>query len=567
MDDGERKRNFFISILGSNLIQNVIIGSVLLFCASMSLSAIYSASGRLNVSLAKTYDFPVNDEWYTISSTGEKVPVELPAEIECEGPSARIYRHVEVEDSKRDSFLIYSHHQNLRVFLDDVEIYSYEAPEGLPWLKSYRSLYHIVNLPAGTDGTLSIELTALIPKYAGHFPVVYEGDRLSLVFHVMRERPFKLFLGFAFIMLGIVLLVNVFFVRGLSNQNGSIMHLAMLSLFMGIWQIEESRVLQLFISNVGVHWFMEYPIQFIVLTGAFCFVRSIAPTNMRTGVIILFVTVFSAISVQLLLQISGKVPLSSSIEVTHVMLIGTIIIASLCINYKSKNDGDKAMLVVFNAAMVVSVFMLLFGTTNLIPWTDSETVMSLSLFFLFTSIAIILVRHSIKMGESVKKAGFYRNLAMVDFGTGVGSHTAWYTFTEEFCDSGRDEAFALMLFDINNLKKMNDTYGHQQGDMMIASFCSCLKEAVGERGKIYRIGGDEFICISEGCTELEAREMLDSFDDKIRQQGSNGIPFSAAYGYTIFTPHNKSDFYAAQKIADTRMYEMKRRMKSFSNWS
>ncbi|MBQ1662094.1 MAG: hypothetical protein II054_06305, partial [Treponema sp.] len=160
MDDGERKRNFFISILGSNLIQNVIIGSVLLFCASMSLSAIFSASGRVNISLAKTYDFPVNDEWYTISSTGEKVPVELPAEIECEGPSARIYRHVEVEDSKRDSFLIYSHHQNLRVFLDDVEIYSYEAPEGLPWLKSYRSLYHIVNIPAGTDGTLSIELTA-----------------------------------------------------------------------------------------------------------------------------------------------------------------------------------------------------------------------------------------------------------------------------------------------------------------------------------------------------------------------------------------------------------------------
>ncbi|MBP5175968.1 MAG: hypothetical protein ILP07_08665, partial [Treponema sp.] len=102
MDDGERKRNYFISILGSNLIQNVIIGSVLLFCASMSLSAIFSASGRVNISLAKTYDFSLDDGWYSVSPTGENVPVTLPAEIECEGPSARIYRHVEVEDSKRD---------------------------------------------------------------------------------------------------------------------------------------------------------------------------------------------------------------------------------------------------------------------------------------------------------------------------------------------------------------------------------------------------------------------------------------------------------------------------------
>ena len=559
----EKKGGILSFLLDPRLFQNIIIMAVLIFCVSISITVIYAARDSADVSLSKNLEIPLEDGWYTLSPSGEENQITLPVELECEGLSSTIYRHVKTPDDRSACFLIYSHHQNIRVCFDGVECYSYEAPDRLPWLKSYRSLYHIVHLPARTEGTMSVELTALVPKYAGHFPLIYEGDRFSLVFHVMTERPFKLILGFAFIMLSLVLFGNVLFVRGIASNNSAILYLALLSLFMGMWQIEESRVLQLYIPNVGVHWFLEYPVQFLVLAAAFSFVRAIAPANMKVSVLVLFIADFCTVLVQLILQVSGKVPLSSSIELTHVLLIATIIIGSMCINFRSKNDGDKAMLIVFNAAMIVSVFMLLFGTTNLIPWTDSETVMSLSLFLLFSSISVILIRHSIKIGESVKKAGFYRNLAMVDFSTGVGSHTAWYTFTEEFSDTGMGVEYFLMLFDINNLKKMNDNFGHQQGDLMISTFCTCLKEAVGERGKIYRIGGDEFICLGEGCTELEVKEMLDAFDEKIIKQGSNGIAFSAAYGYTMFTPHSKTDFYEAQKLADIRMYEMKRRMKTF----
>lgn len=60
-----------------------------------------------------------------------------------------------------------------------------------------------------------------------------------------------------------------------------------------------------------------------------------------------------------------------------------------------------------------------------------------------------------------------------------------------------ENAYMLFaIYDVNNLKKVNDTMGHQKGDEMIKRVADVMSASLGKYGQCYRIGGDEFVFIS-----------------------------------------------------------------------
>ena len=54
---------------------------------------------------------------------------------------------------------------------------------------------------------------------------------------------------------------------------------------------------------------------------------------------------------------------------------------------------------------------------------------------------------------------------------------------------------SYIMMDANNLKKINDSLGHNKGDEFIITIAKCMRAAVGQNGQCYRIGGDEFVII------------------------------------------------------------------------
>ncbi len=79
--------------------------------------------------------------------------------------------------------------------------------------------------------------------------------------------------------------------------------------------------------------------------------------------------------------------------------------------------------------------------------------------------------------------------------------------------------------DVNSLKNINDNYGHENGDKAIKRCASLLLKTIGKRGRVYRTGGDEFICITnEDLTDELLTEMT------IESGKYKGYPFSAAFG-------------------------------------
>lgn len=189
--------------------------------------------------------------------------------------------------------------------------------------------------------------------------------------------------------------------------------------------------------------------------------------------------------------------------------------------------------------------------------------MSFGLAFTFISMILITYQKELKLFETVSKAETYKTLAFIDIATGVYNKTAWFTLVDNFNEHTRPQGeYCLIVFDMNHLKKLNDNYGHLIGDTVIKAFCDCLVSVVRDTGKIYRIGGDEFVCVCHGLYRENIMSILHRFDEAVKNQPETEHKFSAAYGYEFFTPKSPADFKKALERADEKMYEMKVEMKA-----
>ena len=111
--------------------------------------------------------------------------------------------------------------------------------------------------------------------------------------------------------------------------------------------------------------------------------------------------------------------------------------------------------------------------------------------------------------------------------------------------------------DLNGLKKANDTLGHSAGDELICAASNCMKFAFASYGKIYRIGGDEFVVlIQESVSNIDS--ILQVFDTTIHDwHGKYSNSISVSYGVVKSTEQDFDSIYSVSKLADERMYKSK----------
>lgn len=113
----------------------------------------------------------------------------------------------------------------------------------------------------------------------------------------------------------------------------------------------------------------------------------------------------------------------------------------------------------------------------------------------------------------------------------------------------------VFFWDVNNLKEINDSKGHAQGDYIITIVSSMIKELTGEHCKAYRIGGDEFVMVVENPKRGEMEELLAKWEERLEQRKSfSKIEISVALGFAGGSGKNVTD---VAKKADKMMYEHK----------
>ena len=125
--------------------------------------------------------------------------------------------------------------------------------------------------------------------------------------------------------------------------------------------------------------------------------------------------------------------------------------------------------------------------------------------------------------------------------------------------------FGVMVLDINNLKEINDTYGHILGNELIVTVSRIISETF-KRSPVFRIGGDEFLVLLQNKDLADKDELLTNFDLKCAEthidKDDVSLPISIAKGFSRFNPDKDTQFSDVFERADHEMYKHKKKMKA-----
>ena len=153
-----------------------------------------------------------------------------------------------------------------------------------------------------------------------------------------------------------------------------------------------------------------------------------------------------------------------------------------------------------------------------------------------------------------------RELATLDPLTKVSNVASFYE--EMGVLEGQPSDFALMLLDIDDLKKVNDTYGHQMGTEVIQEVANVLRSVVRGSDCLARYGGDEFVVILREANRAGAQIVINRMREMLRESlvSPSDLTLSVSVGVALFGEDGKS----AEELleaADKRMYRDKQTRK------
>ena len=170
------------------------------------------------------------------------------------------------------------------------------------------------------------------------------------------------------------------------------------------------------------------------------------------------------------------------------------------------------------------------------------------------------LRREQKQSQELKEVW---GLAYTDALTGAGSKLAYLRREEQLNEAianGTSGEWALLVFDVNDLKATNDTLGHDAGDQLIVSACRLINECF-PGCPVYRLGGDEFVVFLEEKAYAVRETLLEHFDRRVEENRETGGVLVAA-GMARFRPGKDQSFNRIFDRADRAMYAQKEKLKS-----
>ncbi|MBE3085052.1 MAG: GGDEF domain-containing response regulator [Bacteroidetes bacterium] len=155
-----------------------------------------------------------------------------------------------------------------------------------------------------------------------------------------------------------------------------------------------------------------------------------------------------------------------------------------------------------------------------------------------------------------------RSLALIDDLTGLYNRRGFFTLAEHYLKLAErmHKKFYLIFSDIDNLKKINDDFGHLQGDLFLKKAAEILRYSFRDSDIIARIGGDEFVVLIPETTDYNAKSAITRLQENIKKYNKKEKKnLSLSMGIANFHPNLKFSLQDLLDKADKHLYEEKKK--------
>lgn len=532
---------------------------VLIFSVFTVLGSIYHHGGHL----LKVTDAHPLTEGYKNHATNEFF--DLPYDFDLDAGETHGFSLILPEAFEHPQYLlIRGSLQDVVVAIGGNIIYSHDLREESKSIP-YASLWHYIAVPADSDGLeLTVFLSTPFEAMSGKVNEIYYGSYHGLNAHIFLNYGPGLAVGLLTLILGLTISFISLFVDKIKDNN--VVYLGLFAIILSLWMISESRALQFFIDSQYILGGLSYyALALMGIPMAVYLKRNILVDYIHVfhGVIIYLFLLFVSV---VLLQQFGIMGFFQSVVITQLSLFVAALLTFILLikNLKKhpKNQSTKTFMVYFGVFAVIGLLefvSFLLEDFDLIS-VFMQGIVIIFMITLFSRYIIILNRnyHTRVEREALEK------MAFIDRLTGSKNRHA---FEEDldllFSHPQSKKQLKIVYFDFNDLKMINDKYGHDVGDQMIIDGYQMIEKTFGELGKCYRIGGDEFSCIFIGITNKLYQQQSNIFNEMVETYNHrNEFKFSVSYGIASYQPDKDVKPKDLVKRADQKMYLEKEKYKT-----
>ncbi|WP_230090633.1 putative bifunctional diguanylate cyclase/phosphodiesterase [Pseudoalteromonas rubra] len=281
--------------------------------------------------------------------------------------------------------------------------------------------------------------------------------------------------------------------------------------------------------------------------------RLAVPVINRAGWGILHYTLYILVCVNVIYVES----LSLSFILVGFLLLVVALLPALQICQITQNRGWRVLLalIFFFVCGYLAFAYHVYRTADASPMVLGLSVI-LILGAVFVIVVVQLSRSSLLLLQEIAQSE--RHLARHDSLTELENRQQCTKFVEQCIQQGK--AFSVLLLDINNFKQVNDALGHFFGDKLLVAFAGKLRSLAKQGSKVYRMGGDEFVIVTDAASETKLfslnNGLLKAFNDGLVIDEVHVDVFYSA-GARIFDAEEKSSVTELMKHADIAMYAAK----------
>lgn len=462
----------------------------------------------------------------------------------------------------------------VRVSINGENVYETQVADSV-WLNNSPGIrWNFVRI-TDVDKSQQVEL-GIKPAYTGECQIddIKMGDRATLVLKAFSEKLIDILVSFVVLLLGLLCIaISIILISRKNKGIYSDFGMGYFGVFIiagAIWSLAETDVLQLFVRDVHL---VNQVAQMVYILGTIPMMLYLDSTydifkNKIARILLIFNVLY--IVACIVAQVIGVSDFHTSMYGSFVFY-GIMEISMLyCVlgswrRIFASGGNLNIHVLLRNIGLVLMVICMCIDTGRF--WAgdvDRALFSRYGLLIIALLIGIGNGYQSLALVQKGMKAEIISHLAYTDGLTEVGNRTAFNERIDAIVNDN-DGGCGFIVFDVNNLKKINDTLGHAAGDEVICISANIISETFGQHGQVYRTGGDEFVVIID---DNEAQQMykneVESFYSKMEEcNNRKDILFSViiAHGFAHSEVSERGAIKEALFTADKLMYVNKAEMK------
>lgn len=483
-----------------------------------------------------------------------------PVDIEEIDKGTEIY-HLKIDGLtvNNNTLLFYTNHQEVFVYIEGEQVYSLKRADSA-FGHTPGAMWNMITLPLDVK-EIQVKVSQVYPELSKQIPQFELGNSNNIYRGVVAGAAVEIIMSGAIVVIGLALLMYWLIVFWKTDQQRALLYLGLFAVIFGIWNVGETKFAVFLFENRAFFSYLAFTSLMTMGLPAIYFFKEFLEVEDKILYKVFGGYIVAQTVVCQVLHLTGIAGVKQTANYTMVgiVLILVYLLYAIIKGIVARKNIKKIAINIIGMLILV-VTAVIDMSSYYMDVMRAEKVAKVGFLIYAIILGLETTRVAREKLQEEQKMELLKEMAVKDMLTGCYNRNA---YSEAIGDMDSLAGVQMVVFDLNDLKKCNDTKGHKAGDKYISDAAAMIMRIFGSLGNVYRIGGDEFCIITKGINDVSFEQKKEHMKREVGHylvdHPESG--FGIACGYATYQADLDETIEDIRHRADISMYENKKEIK------